>query len=455
VRSPRIVVLGAGISGLVYGFYLRKALGQASITILERSACPGGVIETLATQGHLFELGARGLRPGARSRPLFDFVEELGLTDQLISADHRAQKRFLYCGGQLEEMPTGVLRALRSPITRGALRALWRDLRCKKHHHHDDESVADFATRHFGPQWRESLVDPLITGICGGDITKLSVKALLPWLVDLESRHGSLVKAWWRRPKHAGSTRGPVSSGLMTFQGGMSTLIASVAQHLAGEIVYDAEVTALAKGESGYRINTSDGQSLEADIVVSTLPAYRLSALIAAMDGKLHAALEQIEYAPIAVVPLAYDEQVNTYKGFGYLVPRQERQGILGAYWNDSTFPQLATGRGSSFTVLVGGVGYSDFHARDEAHFIKAATVGLQTHLGIQATPSFAQCKILSKALPQYTIGHNARCEAIECMSPRNLYIGGNYLQGTGIHDLIVQAQSGSAVIARGVHAHD
>ena len=61
----------------------------------------------------------------------------------------------------------------------------------------DDETVATFLARHVGKQATENIVGPLLGGIFAGDIDELSIVSTFPQLVDLERRHGSLIRAFF------------------------------------------------------------------------------------------------------------------------------------------------------------------------------------------------------------------------------------------------------------------
>src|SRR3546814_19817108 len=61
----------------------------------------------------------------------------------------------------------------------------------------------------------------------------------------------------------------------------------------------------------------------EYDKVISTLPAYVLSGLV---DEPLRTCLQSIEYAPIAVVVLNFNEHVDVLKGVG----RDRKSDVLG-----------------------------------------------------------------------------------------------------------------------------
>ena len=56
----------------------------------------------------------------------------------------------------------------------------------------EDESVATLVERHFGHEAVDRLADPLLSGIYGGDATRLSARTVLPRLVEMEAEYGSL-----------------------------------------------------------------------------------------------------------------------------------------------------------------------------------------------------------------------------------------------------------------------
>ena len=58
----------------------------------------------------------------------------------------------------------------------------------------DDESVAGFVSRRFGREAYDALVEPLMTGIYGGDGEQLSLRATFPQLRAIELEHGSVLR---------------------------------------------------------------------------------------------------------------------------------------------------------------------------------------------------------------------------------------------------------------------
>src|SRR5690606_31473899 len=108
------------------------------------------------------------------------------------------------CRGKLEPVPEGFLlmapRKLgavwRSPILSlpGKLR-LAGEYFVKAHREGGDESVASFVRRRLGREAFERLVQPLVGGIYTADPEKLSLASTLPRFIEMERRHGGLIRA--------------------------------------------------------------------------------------------------------------------------------------------------------------------------------------------------------------------------------------------------------------------
>ena len=82
--SRQIIVLGAGISGLAIAWYLKQFLGSdAPVHVIEKSSRPGGWIQTLQTEGYLFEQGPRSCRSKGAGQETLALIENLGLEDQV------------------------------------------------------------------------------------------------------------------------------------------------------------------------------------------------------------------------------------------------------------------------------------------------------------------------------------------------------------------------------------
>ena len=54
--------------------------------------------------------------------------------------------------------------------------------------------MAALVERHFGQEAVDRLADPLLSGIYGGDAAQLSAQTVLPRLVEMETKYGSLTR---------------------------------------------------------------------------------------------------------------------------------------------------------------------------------------------------------------------------------------------------------------------
>ena len=100
--ARRVIVLGAGITGLTAAWRLQQA-GFEPI-VLEKSSRVGGSIGALKCDGWLHELGPNSLMES--SPAVGAFVDELGLGDRKLYASGEAQQRYIVRGGRLVAMPT-------------------------------------------------------------------------------------------------------------------------------------------------------------------------------------------------------------------------------------------------------------------------------------------------------------------------------------------------------------
>jgi len=100
-------------------------------------------------------------------------------------------------------------------------------------------------------------------------------------------------------------------------------------------------------------------------------------------------------------------------------------------------FPSSIEGGGSSFTVLIGGVRFQNFQIYNKKYFEEKAIAAIQSHLKTDQDPVYAYCKILPRALPQYTLGHLKRVAEIRQCCPKNFVVSGNFMDGVGISDIV------------------
>ncbi|MBS0621443.1 MAG: protoporphyrinogen oxidase [Verrucomicrobia bacterium] len=373
----QILIIGGGISGLSLAYFLR---GKAEVTLLEAAPRLGGWIATDTMGDFLFERGPHTLR----SQVGLDLARELNLPPCFPSK--MAKQRFLWSQGKLRALPTNPLQMLFSPLLRGVKKALWKE-RTISPTSLTDESVASFFTRRFNALLAERLVDPLVSGIFAGDISTLSMKMAFPSLWEGEKQCGSL---WGSRRQWKGK-RHPTFS----FPTGMETLIHKLAAASEATIHLNCPVTSI----SPHLTVSTPTRSFCADHIFSTLPWPKLAPLLG-LEGGIHSLTN------VVTLNLGYRKPVLPCRGFGYLIPRCEKQRLLGALWPSEVFLEQNQGPQTRLSVMLGGAHDPEIVHLSDEEILEIALQELSLHLGIETEPTVASCKRNCLAIPHFPVGY-------------------------------------------------
>src|SRR5438270_4550467 len=285
---PRVLILGAGISGLAVAYRLQQMLPDADITILEPRDRPGGTIWTERRDGFQVEIGPNGFLD---TKPTtVQLCRDLGLGDRLLAAsDAAAKNRYLFLDGRLRPLPGGLLSFLGSGLLtwRGKLAFLMERFR-QTRPDLADESIDAFARRRAGREVAEVFADALVTGIHAGDPRLLSLRAAFPRIAALEREHGSVIKGLGRTARQrraAARARGEAyepPGKMWSFRDGLRLLVETVCHRLKQPPVWGVEVSRVHHDPHQRRWTAFAGprETWTADAVVLACPAYRQAALL-------------------------------------------------------------------------------------------------------------------------------------------------------------------------------
>jgi oxygen-dependent protoporphyrinogen oxidase len=470
-----VIVIGAGISGLVCAYRL-KTLGVDTL-LIEKSDRPGGVIRSDLIDGCLIERGPNSMTGTA---DVLALVEELGIWDELVEGDPRAPA-FIYFRGRLHEVPTGPGSLVTTKLLSAAGKlALAGEPFRKRRISDEEESVAAFAARRLGPQIAERFVAPFVSGIYAGDSNKLSVQAAFPRLATLEREHGSLIRGAFallakkRKAKADGiEAKKPKTKRLCSFKEGMSFLPKTLAAKMGEDLMMGCSgITVSARGvsrEAAKPQRTQSGagecaiderqaggqfivsfersrrtEQFASDTVVIAAPARAASGLVGRLSEQLSLLLGEIEYPPLAVVSLAYDEVAlrGPLTGFGLLAVPGQGLNILGCVYSSSLFPGRAPAGKALVNTFVGGALTPTLAGLEDSELAALVHRDLINALGAKAEPRVMAVTRYERSIPQYNLGHADRVRRIgeTTASIPGFHLIGNYLHGVSTGDCLKEA---------------
>ncbi len=456
----RVVVIGAGITGLTAARELTRARPPVEVTVLEASPRIGGKVRTETAGGAVTETGPDSfvtLKPD-----MLELVRELGLEADLVGTAPDPTVSVLR-GGRLIPMPAGMrlisptklLPFAFSPLfSVGAKLRMALEPLIPARRGDADESLADFTRRRLGPEALEVLVGPMLAGIFAGDPEALSVRSTFPQLLDMEKR-GGLARSLWT----AGAKAPPRRAGLTTFmtlKGGLSTAIEALARSLpAGAVRTDSPATAIRRRGGQWEVVTPRGV-LAADAVIAAAPAPALADAVEALDLELAERLREIPFVSTATVTLVYDEKAfrRAPEGFGFLTARGEGTTLTAATYSSSKFPARSPAGKIVLRAFVGGAGREESAEWPAARIEERVRADFERVLGPAAcAPAAVKTTRWLKANPQYNVGHARRLERLEsCLKGHpGLVLAGCSYGGVGLPDCVRSGRRAAALAARSV----
>ena len=447
MNKKSIAIIGAGISGLAAGFFIRQKYGDAvRLTIYEKDSRPGGTIGTTREKGFLVDWGANGFLD--REPLTLDFIEQIGLSDKLYRANDKSNKRFIYRNGRLWEISPHPVKFMTSGLLslKGRLRIAGEYFVPPKRTD-EDESIFDFAARRIGREAAEILIDPMVSGIYGGDAGALSLRACFPVMEKMERQYGGLIRAMIRKKKECktignseGGPAGPAGR-LTSFKGGLYTIIEHLANMLEEHIRFSTDLENIIRTTDGkYNIKINGNREIH-DIIIMAVPSYAAAKLLEGIEPDVSRLLEKIPYSNLAVVCQGYeaDKIERPLDGFGFLVPHNQNLNILGSIWTSVIFPEQAPKGQALFRTMLGGALNNAIVDKDENSLAETTSNELGRIMGIREKPVYQKVFVWKKAIPQYISGHSQLVKDIEqgLEKPGNIYLAGNAYSGIGLNDSV------------------
>lgn len=451
----KVVIVGGGISGLSTAYFLQEEAKNKGVDLkywlIEKNDRLGGNIITEKIDDFTIEGGPDNFlsqKPWALA-----LAKKLGLGPQILNTNKDGQTYVLW-KGKLHPLPEGFVLMIPTKITpfifnslftiRGKL-AMALDLIKPKGDPKKDESLGEFVKRRLGQEALDKIAEPLVAGVHAGNPETMSIKSSYPRFVEMEQKHRSLIIGMLKARSMARKNPQPEGAPTMfvTLKGGLADLVEGIVPKLDQNSINKMTTVKNIekKPEGNFIVNLKDGQSIEADCVILTTPAYISAKLLKDIDAEITENLNKIPYISTATISLAFKKSAlaKPLKGFGFVVPRIEGRKIMAATFSSQKYAYRAPEDSILIRCFVGGSKNEELVALSEEELVQISRQELAEILGIHGQPIFAKVFKWKKAMPQYVIGHSQRIAWLDEQLKQHpgLYLTGNAYKGIGIADSV------------------
>jgi oxygen-dependent protoporphyrinogen oxidase len=447
--AARLVVVGAGITGLAAAFEWHRRRSDDEIVVLEAGDRIGGKLHRIELAGHWYDTGAEAVL--ARVPEAVDLIEALGLGERLVApATTRASvvlpdgRRPLPAGTVLGVPAAAAdLEGFLSPS--GVARvAAERDL--PPVHLDGDVAVGALLRSRLGDEVVDRLVEPLLGGVYAGRADELSLLATMPTLAAALPSSGSVLAAAAAARDAGGRSRGDDDGPVFaTVTDGLGVLPAALVEASGATVRLRTPAHALRRTARGFEVSAGPVAAPEvipADAVLVAAPAQKAARLLGEVAPAAVEPLAGIPYASMAVVAMAFPAQ-EVDAGSGLLVPPVAGRLVKGVTVSSAKWSHLAGG-GLLVRASVGRYRDEAELQRPDDELTAAVVADVADLLRLaRAEPVEARLVRWGGGLPQYLVGHQSRVDAVRAAVsevPR-LAIAGAAFRGVGVPACIRDAQ--------------
>lgn len=385
-HKKAIRIYGAGISGLVSGYYAKKA--GFNVEIYERTKQSGGLIQTHELQHGSCDSAAHTILV---NQNVLKLLEEIELSP--IYFPSSAKRLISRSGYEFQTLPFSLLEIPQFAVT--SLKKIPEDL------FKDDLTVYDFFKSWCGPKITDEVVTTALRGIYASHANELHFASIFPMF-----KKGDRYLTWLKRliKQLAQDKKKPA-----TFKKGIGELTAKLSEILHDSISY----------ESSPAIDTNYNNI----ITTNAIDAAKLL-------PHLSKSLNQIHYKELSKVTLHCQEEITELKGcFGALISPLSSYKSMGILSNSYLNPHCVNG---SLEVHQ----YSFIcHSRDDFEHDKDK---LQINHILEDTQNF-----YTHAIPIYNYNRFKQIENIRASLSQSTgeILFGNYTGSLSLRKIIEDAQ--------------
>ncbi|KQL48791.1 protoporphyrinogen oxidase [Brevibacillus choshinensis] len=452
-KAYHITIVGGGITGLTAAFYLQKEMEAKGLPIrfelLEEKDRLGGKIKTWRHEGFVIEQGPDSFLE--RKTSAAQLAKDLGLEQELVR--NSTGQAYIWHHDRLMPIPEGAVMGVPTKLMPfvtseliswpGKIRAA-ADLFLPASKENGDISVGDFFRRRLGDEVIENLIQPLLSGVYSGDIDNLSLLASFPQFAQMEKQHRSLILAM-KHSRPQSKVQGKSKGIFLTLKNGLETLVEGVESQLPANVFRkNTGVQELIKRESGgYTLVTKDGERIETDAVLFTVPHAVAEPLLRPYTSV--PSLPEAKPHMVATISMAFPETAVDLRleGTGFIVPRNSGAKITACTWAHRKWPHTTPAGKALVRCFVGKAKEQSFMQLTDEEIVEVAMRDLHKTMTLRQEPDFYRVTRLQNAIP-YVVGHQAWAqdvsEKVGTSLPGVILAGASY-GGVGVPDCIEQGK--------------
>ncbi len=461
--SPgHVVVIGGGIAGLAAAH--RLLAEGARVTLLEAGPRLGGKLYSGELAGAPVDLGAESML--ARRPEAVALAEAVGLADAVQPP--ATATAHLWTRGALRPMPRGHVMgvpgdlgplAASGVLSAEGLARIEAERTLPPTEIGEDVAVGAYVAARLGREVVDRLVEPLLGGVYAGDAYRISMRAAVPQLFEAARTHALLgdgVRELQRKAQSGPQQAGPVFAGIDGGIGRLPLAVAEACRKAGARIVTGTPVREVLRTAEGWRVVAAE-ETFEADGVVLAVPAGPAARLLDSLAPAAAAELNQVEYASMALVTMAFRRRdlpaaVTGGGASGFLVPPVDGRTIKASTFSSNKWAWA--GKDPDLFLLRTSVGrYADERdlEREDGELVEVSLTDLGEAVGLTARPVASTVTRWDGGLPQYPVGHLDRVAriraAVEALP--GLAVCGALYDGVGIPACVASAgRAADTVIA-------
>jgi protoporphyrinogen/coproporphyrinogen III oxidase len=443
-----VVVIGAGITGLVAALHLMDA--GKKVVLVEKNDRTGGQLQTVTEDGFVFETGPNtGVINNSDVIRLFERLHD---RIQPETARKESKVRLIWKGSKFHALPNGLISAVSTPLFtfRDKIRICFEPWRPKGSD--PMESVGALARRRLGKSFFQYAIDPFVSGVYAGDPDRLVTRFALPKLYNLEQNYGSFIRGSIKmHAAHKMPADPKVTKQVFSAPGGFGQLAQAITDAISLEnIRLSAGKVEICPNDTEARFRwktTLSEEIILSNSVVTTIPAYVLPEIVPFADTNLLDAISCMPYAPVIQVGVGIRSELQRVPmAFGGLVPSCESKGVLGILFPSSCFENRAPQGGATLSFFLGGrkhpemLGWSDDEIRATVEDALVNMLGFPRGFKPDVVRIFRH----ERAIPQYEADSEARLKAIAKLEAEyaGLVLAGGIRDGIGLGDRVRQGSA-------------